>query len=163
MNLRRLRAGEWITAAAGVLLAASLFLPWYTRPDGRDVTAWEAFAILDVLLLALAALAVGLLVLTTVQPTAAVPIAADALLTLVAAAIGVLTFFRVLNAPGSLERAGSAWLGLAATLAVLVGTLIAMRDERLSKEGRPTDTTGVPVSAPQPIETIPAPPDDGGR
>ena len=163
MDLRRLRAGEWITAAAGILLVVSLFLPWYTHPDGADVSAWEAFAILDVLLLALAVLAVGLLVLTAVQPTAAVPIAADALLTLVAAAMALLTFFRVLNAPESLERAGSAWLGLAAVLAVVVGSVISMRDERLSKPGRPTDATGVPVTAAPEVETIPAPRDDGGR
>jgi hypothetical protein len=165
MDLRRLRAGEWITAAAGVVLAVSLFLPWYTRPgtEGGELTAWEAFAILDVLLLALAILAVGLLILTAVQPTAAVGIAADALLTLVAAAILVLTLFRVLAPPGSLERAEAGWLGLAAGLAVLVGTVVAMRDERLSEKGRPTDATGVPVAAPPEIEPLPAPAPDDSR
>ena len=29
MDLRRLRAGEWLAAAAGVALVVSLFLPWY--------------------------------------------------------------------------------------------------------------------------------------
>lgn len=166
MDLRRLRAGEWITAAAGVVLAVCLLLPWYTRPGpgGGELTGWEAFTILDVLLLVLAILAVGLLVLTAVQPTAAVGIASDALLTLVAAPIAVLTLVRVLGPPDSLERAGGAWLGLAATLAVLAGTLIAMRDERLSKDGPPTDATGVPVAAPPEIEAIPPPaPGDSRR
>lgn len=160
MDLRRLRAGEWITAAAGVVLAVSLFLPWYTAPlEGGEAefTAWEAFAILDVLFLVLAFLAVGLLILTAVQPTAAVGIAADALLTLVATPIALLALFRVLDAPDGLERSGAAWLGLAAALAVVAGTLIAMRDERLSRDGRPTDATGVPVSAQPEVETLPAP------
>jgi hypothetical protein len=33
-----------------------------------------------------------------------------------------------------------------------------MRDERLSKPGRPTDQTGAPVSEPIAVETLPGPP-----
>jgi hypothetical protein len=34
MDLRRLRAGEWIVAVSGAALLASLFLPWYGRDAG---------------------------------------------------------------------------------------------------------------------------------
>jgi hypothetical protein len=160
MDLRRLRVGEWMTAVSGVVLALALFRPWYSD-EMADYTAWEAFSVLDVLLLALALLAVGLLVLTAVQPTAAMGVAADALLTLVAGAVAIPTVIRVLDVPAlgaGAERAAFAWVGLAAVLGVLVGSIVAMRDERLSKSGEQTDATGVPLGEPPAIETFPAPP-----
>jgi hypothetical protein len=161
MDLRRLRAGEWITAFSGVVLAASLFQPWYTH-SSVDYNAWQAFAVVDLMLLVLALLAIGLLFLTASQPTAAVGIAADALLTLVAGAVAVVTFIRVLNIPGSLgpgvERATFAWVGFGAVVGVVVGGTLAMRDERLSRPGHRTDATGVPMAAEPEIETFPAPP-----
>ena len=162
MALRRLRTGEWITAISGVVHVVSLSQPWYSAGED-DVSAFEAYGVADVLLLLLGLLAVGLLVLTAIQRTAAVGVASDALLTLVAGVVLVVAVLRALNLPGDLEtigaeRAAFLWVGLAATLGVLVGAVIAMRDERLSKPGRRTDATGVPVdSAPQ-IEVLPAPP-----
>jgi len=167
MDLRRLRAGEWIAAGSGALLAVSLFLPWYSRGT-LELSAWEAFTIVDVLLLVLAALAIGLLILTAVQPTAAIGIAADALLTILAGIAALVTVIRLLDIPNSLESRGLAagqtelatfaWVGLAAVLGVLAGTLVAMRDERLSKPGERTDPTGVPMEDPPEIQTFPAPP-----
>ena len=164
MDVRRLRAGEWIAAASGVLLAVCLFLPWYER-GAREFSAWESFAVLDLVLVALALLAVGLLVVTAAQPTAAVGIAADAMLALVAIVVTVMTLIRLLNSPGSLEAAGVdatvatfGWVGLGAVAGVLAGAVVAMRDERLSRPGRPTDATGAPVSSQPEIETLPAPP-----
>jgi len=181
MDLRRLRAGEWISAGSGALLALSLFLPWYTlevpphepvagrRISGTfTVNAWEAFSVVDVLLLVLAMLAIGLLILTAVQPTAAMGIAADALLTILAGIAAIVAVIRVLDIPSSLEapdrlpietgRAAFAWIGLAAVFGVLLGALISMRDERLSKPGKRTDATGVPTGPPPEIQTFPAPP-----
>src|SRR3954463_15275337 len=64
MNFGRLGRGEYLAVLGGVLLALSLFLPWYeTNPDNRNavidgargtVTAWEVFPILRWLLLAAA-------------------------------------------------------------------------------------------------------------
>lgn len=159
MDLRRLRAGEWIAGASGLVLFISLFLPWYDAA-GTDVSAFEAFAVFDVVLVALAALGLVLVVVTASQPSAAPGIALDALVTIIAAVVAILLVFRVLNFPGDLEgaeRGAFAWAGLVAAWGVFAGALVAMRDERLSKPGRPTDSTGVPVDAPPEIETIPAP------
>ena len=163
MDLRRLRAGEWITAVAGVVLVVALFLPWYEVPGRGRLSAWEAYSIVDVLLLVLGVLAAGLLVVTAIQRTAAVGIAADAMLTIFAGIVGVIATARVLNMPAALEpvdadRAAFAWIGLLATYGVLAGAILAMRDERLSREGELTDATGVPVEAAPEIETLPAPP-----
>jgi hypothetical protein len=64
MNFSRLGRGEFLAAGGGLLLALSLFLPWYaTNPDNRNaiingirgsVTAFDAFPILRWLLLAAA-------------------------------------------------------------------------------------------------------------
>lgn len=167
MDLRRLRAGEWIAAVAGTVLVVSLFLPWYRAGD-IDVSAFEAYAVVDVLLLAIGLLGIALLVVTATQRTAAVGVASDTLLTIVAGVVVVVAAIRAANVPGDLEasnaeRAAFLWIGLAAAAGVLVGAVIAMRDERLSKPGGHTDATGVPVDWPPEIETLPAPPPESAE
>ena len=69
--------------------------------------------------------------------------------------------FRVLSVPGEATgRDWALWLGLAGALAILVGSWLAMADERLSTPGRTTDVAGVPTEPPPPPERIPAPPAD---
>ena len=155
MDLRRLRAGEWITAAAGLLLLVSLFLPWYGTPDA---SGWESLAAIDVVLAAIAIAAIALLVVTAVQPAPAPPIALDALLALVALAGVVLVLVRVASLPeGADSREWGLWLALAGALGVEAGAWIAMRDQRLSKPGRPTDLSGRPVAEHPEVERLPAP------
>ena len=161
MDLRRLRAGEWIAGVAGLVLLLSLFMPWY-EVGGADVSAFEAFAIHDVLLAGLAGGGIALVLVTAYQQSPAVTIALDALTTLFAIGISILLVIRVLNMPGDLDAAGAeraafAWIGLAATFGVLGGALVAMRDERRSKPGQWTDATGAPIDAPPEIEVISSP------
>lgn len=162
MDLRRLRVGEWTAAVSGALLVVSLFMPWYTAGDA-DVNAFEAHSLVDVLLLMLGLLGIGLLAVTAAQRTAAVGVASDALLTIVAGVVVVVAAIRAIDIPGNLEatgadRAAFMWIGLVAAFGVLAGAVIAMRDERLSGPGEQTDATGVPVDAPPEIEVLPAPP-----
>ncbi len=162
MDLRRLRAGEWIAASAGVVLIVSLFLPWY-QAGPFDATAWDAFAVIDVLLFVAGAIGIGLLLIAASQATPPVGVATQALAFLITAPIAVATLVRVLNLPGDLDAAGAgrtaiAWIGLLAAVGVAVGCLVAMRDERISPPGRPTDATGLPIDAQPAIETLPAPP-----
>ena len=50
---------------------------------------------------------------------------------------------RVLNLPGDADgREIGLWLGLLATLGIIAGGLVAMRDERRSPQGRHTDVSG---------------------
>ena len=81
--------------SGGVLLVA-LFLPWYRfGKSGPDYTGWESFSALDVLLAVVAAMAIGLALMTAVQPTAAVSIALASLLALVGLVASGLTAARV--------------------------------------------------------------------
>jgi peptidoglycan/LPS O-acetylase OafA/YrhL len=155
MDLRRLRVGEWIVGACGLLLLIALFLPWYGNPSS---TAWESFTVLDVILALLALAALSVPVVTAMQRVPAVPLALESLTALFALVAVIFVLIRVLNLPGDAHgREVGLWLGLLATLGIIAGGLIAMRDERRSPDGRPTDVTGVPVSAPREVETQPAP------
>jgi hypothetical protein len=185
MDLRRLRVGEWIAAASGAALIVSLWLPWWkvpvpTAPDGGqptgsafrladvEVSAWEALSIADVLLCLLGVLAIGLLVLTATARAAGPGVTADALMVPLALAMTVVCALRLLDPPDDFDLAArfaaepttayGAWIALAATIGVLVGALVAMRDERLASPGRPTDQTGVPVDEPVRVERLPGPP-----
>jgi hypothetical protein len=155
MDLRRLRVGEWIVGACGVLLLISLFLDWYGDPPA---TAWQAFTVLDLILAVLALAAISVPVVTATHRVPAVPLAIETLTTLVGMLGLILVVVRVLNLPGEADgREIGLWLGLVATLGIAAGGLIGMRDERRSPAGRHTDLSGVPVSSPPEVETLPAP------
>ena len=88
VELSRLRPGELIAAAGGVALLVVMFLDWYavggtTSVGGSDVrislglTAWEAFAITDVLLALAALIAIGLAVITAARRSPALPVAVE--------------------------------------------------------------------------------------
>jgi hypothetical protein len=157
MDLRRLRAGEWIAGLSGLVVLVSLFLPWYGDEAGSR-SGWESLGALDLILAVLALAALAIPVVTAVHRVPAVPLAHESLVTLVAAPVWLFVVFRVLNLPDwAAGREWGLWAALLGTLGILVGALIAMRDERLTREGRHTDLTGVPVSAPREIETLPAP------
>lgn len=173
MDLRRLRVGEWIAALAGVVLVVALWLPWWSGLDQLD--AWSVLSVLDVLLFALGLAAVGLLVVTAIARTPGPGLIADALVAPAAAILAVACLLRVLDMPGALQSpegmrlpAGvdllgatteyGGWVAFAACLAVVAGAVVAMRDERLSRPGRPTDQTGVPLGGPLEVETLPGPP-----
>ena len=153
MDLRRLRAGEWITTLGGVALLVALFLPWY---DGAS--AWEELSVADILLCLVGLAAVAVVPLTARETVPAVPLAVEALVAIAAKLALILVLFRVVWPPGQVdERDAGLWLALASAAVVVVGTWIAMRDERLSEGDRLTDLTGRPVASAREIETLPAP------
>jgi hypothetical protein len=157
MDLRRLRAGELIAALSGAVLLLSLFLPWYGG-GGDEASGWEALAVVDVALALVAAFGVSLFVVTASQRVPAVPIALSAIVTLVGLIGLVLALVRLANLPDGFDgRELGVWLGLLATIGIVVGAALTMRDERLSPDGGHTDLTGRPTAAPPEIERIPAP------
>jgi hypothetical protein len=95
---------------------------------------------------------------TATHRVPAVPLAIESLTTLFGMLGVVLVLVRVLNLPGEADaREVGLWLGLIATLGIAGGGLAGMRDERRSPRGRHTDLSGVPVSSPPEVETLPAP------
>jgi glycerol uptake facilitator-like aquaporin len=153
MDLRRLRAGEWIAALSGALLLASLFVHWYHRgpvacialagvkcPSPEGFSAWEAFSVIDVALALVALFALALWVITASQPTAAIAIAMDALVTLLGIVATIVVIVRLANLPDlgpHVGRTTGIYLALAGALGIVIGGWLGMQDERVPAK-RPT-------------------------
>ncbi len=173
MDLRRLRAGEFIAGFSGLLLLISLFLPWYAHDvatsfagslDLESQNAFQALAVADLILLVIAFAAIGLPIVTAAEKTVAVPLTWASLLNLTSLVAMVLVLVHLGASPEpaqsvapevrrSVETSttGGIYLALLASIGIFVGTLLAMRDERLSTRGHLTDSTGRPVeAAPEP-------------
>ena len=143
MDLRRLRAGEWLTAISGFALLASLFLPWY---GPGSATGWESTTAIDVLLAFVAASGVFLAIVTAHQRVPAVPVALSAVVALIGIFGLILVLVRVLDVPGwASGREWAIWLALAGTLGIVAGSILSMREEIR------------PRAAEVHVETLPAP------
>jgi hypothetical protein len=140
----RLRTGELVAGAGGILLLVALWLPWYAvdlplpvpaavarhARSLPELTAWDAFAIVDVLLAAFALLALALALVTAVARGPAKPVAL-AVVTAGAAPIAtLLVLVRLAFHPSAHEllRYG-AWVGLVAVLLAGGGAWLALKDE----------------------------------
>ena len=132
--MRRVRAGELVAGAAGVVLLASMFLSWYSV-SGRDdsLTAWAAFSVVDVLLAVVALLGVALALSEVVGRGPALPVAIGVVTTTLALAGTLLALYRILNQPGPNDLISvepGAYLGLLASLGVFLGAWLSLSDER---------------------------------
>lgn len=145
MDLRRLRAGEWILAVSGVALFVSLFLPWY----GDDRTAWEALAVNDVILAVVAIGAISVFVVTATQRVPAVPVALEAMVTVLGIVAVVVVLLRTVWLPdGADGREWGLWLALASVLGLTAGAWFGVREERVA--GVPPPAEVEPLPAPRP-------------
>jgi hypothetical protein len=157
--MRRFEIGPLLVALAALVLLVSLFLEWY-----GDQTAWEAFEVADVLLAALALLAVAA-ALGFIAPEIAY-VDRSWLLPVVVAAT-VLVVAQLLSTPpeaGGADPQTGAWLAFGASLVMLAGAVltVARVSFSLAIEGReprrrvaafyhrpPTTETGAIVTEPR--------------
>ncbi|HEX5622467.1 MAG TPA: hypothetical protein VFX51_28845 [Solirubrobacteraceae bacterium] len=134
--MRRLRAGEWLAAAGGILLIVSLLLPWYEGTD--PVTGFEAMSVIDILLALLALLALALPILQATQNTPNKPVGAAVLGVVLGALGALLVVFRLIDAPADgLEVRPGAWIALLATVTITVGSWRSLAAEYV--RGLPPD------------------------
>jgi hypothetical protein len=139
--MRRLRDGEWIAGAAGVALIASLSLHWYGFESanlvplgggGAEATAWQAFGVLDVVLVVLALFPLALVVLQASRESPAIPVAFSVFSLLAGLLAALLILVRIVDQPGDNALVGvepGAWLGLAAALVIAGGAYRSLRVE----------------------------------
>jgi hypothetical protein len=141
-----MRRAEPVAGLGGLLLLVSLFLPWYgvdatVAADGdplvmpylavvEDITGWQAFTVIDILLalLALLAIAVPVVSLATSGPAKSIGTA------VLASAFGwlavLLVAIRLVDSPADgLGLRYGAWLALAGALLAWVGSWLSLRDE----------------------------------
>jgi hypothetical protein len=125
-----MRPAELLAGVAGLLLAISLFLPWYEIGGARE-DAWTALTVSEIPA-ALAALGALVLVFVTVtRRSPALPLGvAVATATLGAVAVIVVAVRAGAPPTGATARCYGLWLGLAGSVGVLVAAMLSLRDER---------------------------------
>ena len=158
--MRRLRDGDLIAGAGAIALLAAMFLHWYRAagPDippgwtgygpGAEATAWQAFGVLDVVLVLLTLPALALVVTQATRRSPAIPVAFSVLTWIAGTLAALLILYRIVNQPGPndlVEVQAGAWLGLLAALVVAGGGWRSTRNEAMPGLSR------------SPIEDLPAP------
>jgi len=154
MSRRRLDAGAAVAAGGAVLLLISLFLDWY-GDDGHGYSAWTLFEVIDLLLAAIALIAISTF-LSRSGIESRLPQAP--LLRLGAAAI-VLTVSQLIDAPPAVALADfdiqtGAWLALAGSALLLAGAFMSVARVSFSVEHRAPSAPGTEA------ETVKMPPPD---
>jgi hypothetical protein len=148
MKLSRVRPADWVAGIGGLVLFVSLWLKWYgfaadalvpgdasfaaTSGDIADITAWQAFSELDVILALLALPAIGVPISAALSSVPTAPVAFTVIATTASFFAVLLVLFRLLDQPGSNELVAvkyGAWIGLAGAVVALVGSWLAMADE----------------------------------
>ena len=128
MDLRRIRSGEAVTLVSAVALAVCTFLPWYRRA-GVDLTAWNTFGAVNVLIVIAVLLGLGLVAAALTEHSTALPVAAAIWTTpwALAAAVGVLV--RLIDRPEHTGLRAFAWLALLFALGLFAGAWQTFRDD----------------------------------
>ncbi len=149
MKLSRVRSADWVAGIGGLVLFVSLWLHWYGidasalappkgLPSGAqpfvapDITAWQAFSEIDVLLALFALPAIGVPLSAALSKVPTAPVAFTVIATTASFFAVLLVLFRLLDQPGSNELVAvkyGAWVGLAGAILALVGSWLAMADE----------------------------------
>jgi hypothetical protein len=150
VDLRRLRHGEWIAGVSGVVLFVALFLDWYSGGGSATANGWESFTVTDILLAAAALFGLALALGAATQRSPAVPQALGALTVPVAFVAAVAVVIQALSLPeGADGREIGLYLGIAATLGVLIGAWRSIGDQSFPKGASP-QVEVTPLPAPKP-------------
>jgi len=132
---RRIEAGPVLVGLGALVLLVSIFLDWYEP----NVTAWEAFEVLDLLLAALAIAAV-VAAAGAIRPDTTV--IERRWLPAIAAAATIIVAAQLLDPPPTVDGdpQTGAWLALGAALLICLGTLLTLGrvSFALTVEGRDT-------------------------
>jgi len=114
MNFGRVRAGEWVASVCGALILAGMFMPWY----GSE-SALSEISLLDLILAAVAVVALLMPVILARSRTTNVPIVTETLVSTLAVIAAVLLLLKLIWAPESGLRAGY-YLGLAGSVLLAI-------------------------------------------
>jgi hypothetical protein len=169
--IRRFEVGPVLVIVGALLLLVSLFLSWY-----GDLTAWDSFEVVDVLLAALAIGAIAAAV-GSIAPDAAY--IERRWLPALVLAVTVLVSAEIIDPPpaaADLTADTGAWLAFAAAVAMLLGAVLSFSrvSVAVSLEGRDVrrvsavderqqTTESGAVVVPEPDATTQAVGDDPGR
>jgi hypothetical protein len=123
------RLGELVGAVSGLGLLVASFLPFYSEFE-VNVTAWQAFSIIDLVMAAAGIVALSVAVVVLFRLSVSYPVAGSAVTTGIGALALVLIAFRIIDPPGNgdVEREIGAWLSLVAAAGITLGGYLGMQD-----------------------------------
>ena len=143
MKTSRLDIGDWLAGAGGLLLLVALFVPWFGRddpycveivgvdcPQGASFDAWQAFSLVDVILLLAAAAGIAMAVIAVANAKTDLPITSAAMTVPLGLLATFLVAYRVIDPVGDLSRKAGLWLGLIGAASITYGSWRSIRDER---------------------------------
>lgn len=151
----RLRRGEFLVGASGLVLLASMFLlDWYglkarlvptAAALGRTATfdGWDALSHLRWLLLVTIALSLSLALFQAVRSAPAIPVSLSVIMTVFGLLSLLALIYRVLvDPPGSdhvLELKLGAFIGLGSAALLTYGGYLSMREEGVAPRDGPAE------------------------
>ena len=149
MRLDRLRGGDLLAGAGGVLLGVALFAPWFGKVNpfcepfpgyscGRNYDALQAFGFTDLVLVLTAVSGVAVAVFAARSDKTDFQVTSASLTVVLAFLATVLVLYRVLEPVGKLDTRFGLYLGLAACLAVTYGAWRAIRNPNPSRAALPS-------------------------
>jgi hypothetical protein len=155
----RLRSGELIAGASGILLLAFVFfMPWYGIAPPLGWTAatlgvsttrngWDGLMHLRWLIVLTGVSALALLFYQATRRAPAIPVSISVITTVLAVLTSLALIYRVLiNVPGPddlVNQKVGAYLGLISALGVLYGAFTSLRREGITPKDGPTEIEAV--------------------
>ncbi len=158
----RLRSGELIAGISAVLLFLVMFVGWYGlklntaglgsfAPPAVSYDAWDAFSVIDLILLLTVIVALALVVTQATRRSPAIPVSLSVIATTLAGISVLLILFRIVDPPSIVDipagldahldrtRDLGVYLGLVASLGILYGGYRSMRVEGLAPKDARTE------------------------
>ena len=146
MDVSRLSFGEMVAAASGLALLLFMFVPWYRNDRGFDVqslSAWKAYALIDLVLFIAAALAIAMGVARAARAIPPnLPMSPAMIVAAAGALAALLVLYRILEPPDpgmdgvEIGRKIGVYLGLIASVGVALGGLTAMSEASRGRSSR---------------------------
>jgi hypothetical protein len=148
MDLTRVRRGDLIAAASGVLLFVFMFLDWFephvsggSAPVAGGGNAWETLDVIPIVVVIAVVAALGQPLLRTSGKRENLPIPGSVIVAALGIVAALLVLYRIIDPPGAGESAGleidvtrkiGAYLGFFAAAGIAVGGYLAMQEEGTS-------------------------------
>lgn len=151
MDYSGVSRGTLIAGVSGVLLFIFMFFAWFgvdlQVPEGTPEgvleeaaitrTAWQAFSLVDLVLLVAVIVSVGLAVIDLTGASVSLPVAGSAVTAGIGALAFLLVLYRLIDPPGitilgedyTLGREVGVWLGLITTAGITYGGYLGMQEE----------------------------------
>jgi hypothetical protein len=140
----RLRRGEVLAAAGGVLLLAFMFAGKWYGTGSHARTGWEALTTLRWLVVVTIALAFLLTITQAMCRAPAIPATLSMIVTVIGTINVLALIYRVLISHPGHEQAG-AYLALLSAIGLAYGGFVSLRQEGVARRDAPTE---IPVVRP---------------